>query len=173
MLPPSGSAACAGPPRLPSDHPPGERGLAARAALLRALALAGCRTQDPPAAGPPPDSPSGAIRPGEPIPYDTLAEHLGFNTRSRMQLMRLGGRVVRVRGPVGEVEPDGAGAVLHLGGARGSCVRAQFADAADLEGVRPGREVDVVGTLAFRGDHVLLEDARLGKDKAPRSRPAH
>jgi hypothetical protein len=174
------------PPPAPG-HPGGDRGLAVRAALLGALALAGCQGQDPPA-GPPPEPPSGPIRPGEPIPYATLAEHLRFNTKSRMQLMRLCGRVVHVHGPAWKIEPAGPGALLHLnsshqmpewvnreslGTARGSCVRAYFADPADLRGVREGREVDVVGRFAFRGDHVLLEEARLGKDKGTPSRPAH
>jgi len=164
MLPPSGSAACAGPPRLTSNHPGGGRAFAALTALVGALALAGCQEQGPPAAGPPPDPPSGPIRPGEPIPYATLAEHLTFNTKSRMQLMGLRGQVVQVRGPVGKVEPERAGATLHLGPAQGSRVRAQFAEATDLRGLREGQEVDVVGTFAFRGDYVLLEDARLGGD---------
>src|SRR5262245_27066398 len=153
--------------RLTSNRPAG--GLAALAACLGALALAGCPgptppAATPPAATPPADPPSGAIRPGEPIPYATLAEHLTFNTKSRMQLMGLHGQVVRVRGPVGKVEPERAGATLHLGSAQGSRVRAQFAEAADVRGVREGQEVDVVGTFAFRGDYVLLEGARLGGD---------
>ena len=127
----------------------------------------------PPAAGPPPDPPSGPIRPGEPIPYATLAEHLRFNTKSRMQLMRLGGLVVQVCGPVGKVEPDGPGALLHLGGERGSCVRAHFVDAADLQGVRKGQVMDVVGTFTFRGEYVLLEDASLRRGQRVPSRPAH
>jgi hypothetical protein len=156
--------------RLPSNHPAG--GLAALAACLGALALAGCQGPAPPAATPPADPPSGAIRPGALIPYATLAEHLTFNTKSRMQLMGLRGQVVQVRGPVGKVEPDDAGATLHLGAAQGSRVRAHFAEAADVRGVREGQEVDVVGTLAFRGDHVLLEGARLGGDDRTPPRPA-
>jgi hypothetical protein len=158
--------------RPTSDRPAGGRGLAALAACLGALALAGCQKQKPPAAWPPPDPPSGAIRLGEPIPYATLAEHLTFNTKSRMQLMGLHGQVVQVRGPVGKVEPDDTGATLHLGAAQGSRVRAHFAEAADLQGVREGQEVDVVGTFAFRGDYVLLEGARLGGDNRPPSRRA-
>jgi hypothetical protein len=158
--------------RLTTDRPRGGRGLAALAACLGALALAGCQQQEPPAATPPADPPSGAIRPGEPIPYATLAEHLTFNTKSRMQLMELRGQVVQVRGPVGKVEPDDTGASLHLGAAQGSRVRAHFADAADVQGVREGQEVDVVGTFAFRGDYVLLEGARLGGDNRTPSRRA-
>jgi hypothetical protein len=146
---------CPRPAPLPAPGPPGSQATTPEAS-----------------AASPPEPPSGPIRPGEPIPSATLAEHLRFNAKSRMQLMRLGGRVVQVRGPVGQVEPDGAGAVLHLGSARGSCVRARFADAADLKGVRRGREVEVVGTLAFRGDYVLLEDARLGGTRPhPHGRP--
>jgi hypothetical protein len=126
--------------------------------------LVGCQVQKPPVAGPPADPPSGPIRPGESIPYATLAEHLNFNTKSRTQLLWLQDSVVQVRGPVWKVEPAGAGATMHLGTARSSCVRAHFADAADVRDVRVGREVDVVGTFAFRGNHVLLEDARLAGD---------
>ena len=147
-------------------------GLFIWAAAVGALALAGCQPQAPPAAGAPSDPPSGPIRPGEPIPYATLAEHLTFNTKSRMQLMGLRGQVVQVRGPVGKVEPDDTGATLHLGAAQGSRVRAHFADAADVQGVREGQEVDVVGTFAFRGDYVLLEGARLGGDYRTPSRRA-
>src|SRR5262245_44435396 len=85
-------------PRLTSPHRRGGGARAARAALLVALALAGCQGQAPPPVVPPPDPPSGPLRPGEPIPYASLAEHLGFNTKSRMQLMRLNGRVIQVRG---------------------------------------------------------------------------
>jgi hypothetical protein len=153
--------------RLTSNRPAGGRGLAALAACLGALALAGCQRPPPPAATPPADPPSGAIRANEPIPYATLAEHLTFNTKSRVHLTGLTGRLVQVRGPVGKVEPERAGATLHLGAAQGSRVRAHFAEAADLHGVREGQEVDVVGTFAFRGDYVLLEGARLGGDNRP------
>jgi hypothetical protein len=157
--------------RLTGDRPAGGRGLAALAALLGALALAGCHQQEPPAATPPADPPSGAIRADEPIPYATLAEHLTFNTKSRVQLTGLIGRVVQVRGPVGKVEPDGADALVYLGSPQASRVRAHFTDTADLQGVHEGQEVDVVGTFAFRGDYVLLEGARLGGDDRPPSRP--
>jgi hypothetical protein len=158
--------------RLTGDRPAGGRALAALAACLGALALAGCQKQELPTAGPPPDPPSGPIRPGETIPYGTLTEHLTFNTKSRMQLMGLRGQLVQVRGPVGKVEPEGAGATLHLGAAEGSRVRANFAEAADVQGVHEGQEVEVVGTFAFCGDHVLLEGARLGGDNLPPSRPS-
>src|SRR5262249_58529553 len=143
-----------------------------RGALRGALARAGRQKEEPPAGGPPPAPPSEPIGPGEPIPYATLAEHLTFNTKSRMELMGVRGQVVRVRGPVGKVEPDGTGATLHLGAAQGSRVRAHLAEAADVQGIREGQEVDVVGTFAFRGDYVLLEDARLGGDPRPPSHPA-
>jgi hypothetical protein len=158
--------------RQTTDRPAGGRALAALAACLGAMALAGCQRPAPPAATPPADPPSGAIRANEPIPYATLAEHLTFNTKSRMQLMGLRGQVVRVRGPVGKVEPDDAGATLHLGAAQGSRVRAHFAGAAEVQGVREGQEADVVGTFAFRGDYVLLEGARLGGDNRTPPRPA-
>jgi hypothetical protein len=158
--------------RQATDRPAGGRALPVLATLLGALALAGCQQQEPPAATPPADPPSGAIRANEPIPYATLAEHLTFNTKSRVELTRLRGQVVQVRGSVSKVEPEGAGATLHLGAAQGSRVRAHFADAADLQGVHEGQEVDVVGMFAFRGDFVLLEGARLGGDDRPSSRPA-
>jgi hypothetical protein len=153
--------------RLTSNRPAAGRGLAALAACLGALALAGCQRPAPPAATPPADPPSGAIRANEPIPYATLAEHLTFNTKSRVQLTGLSGRVVQVRGPVGKVEPDGEGALVYLGPPQASRVRAHFTDAADLRDVGEGREVDVAGTFAFRGDYVLLEGTRLGGDNRP------
>jgi hypothetical protein len=118
---------------------------------------------------PPPDPPSGPLRPDAPIPYATLAEHLSFNTKSHMRLLRLRGQVLVVRGPVWKVEPDGAGAVLRLGTGQGSVVRALFADAADLKGVREGQEVQVAGTFAFRGADMILEGARL----VPWHEPSH
>jgi hypothetical protein len=140
--------------------------------LVCTLALAGCRGRAPSSATPPPDPPSGALRPDAPIPYATLAEHLSFNTRSHIRLLRLRGQVLVVRGPVWKVEPDGEGAVLHLGSPRGSVVRAHFAKATAVRGVLPGQEVDVVGTFAFRGDHVLLADARLAEGIAAGPAPA-
>jgi hypothetical protein len=90
-----------------------------------------------------------------------------------MCLLRLSGRVLQVRGPVWKVEPAGAGTMVHLGTERRSCVRAHFADGADLRDVREGRPVDLVGRCAFRGDHVLLEDARLSGDTRPPAPPAY
>jgi hypothetical protein len=139
-------------------------GLFIWAAAVGALALAGCQPQAPPAAGAPSDPPSGPIRPGEPIPYATLAEHLSFNTKSRTQLMSLRGQVVQVRGPVWKVQLADAGATLHFGSAQGSCVRAHICAAADVLDIREGQEVNVVGTFTFGGNQVLLENARLAGD---------
>src|SRR5262249_57678297 len=50
----------------------------------------------------------------------------------------------------------------------GRGVGGQGGGAGDGGGVHDGQEVDVVGTFAFRGDYVLLEDARLGRDNRPR-----
>jgi hypothetical protein len=162
-------------------HRPGRgRALYLLGACLGALALAGCQGEGPPAAGPPPDPPSGAIRPGEPIPYAVLAEHLSFNTKSRMGLMALSGRVVVVRGPVWKVEREGLRATLRLGTERGSVVRAHLADGSEADRIREGQEVHVTGTFAFRGTEVLLEDATLRKGRATPARspvaghrPAH
>jgi len=130
---------------------------------LGALALVGCFTRTPPAVTPPPDPPSGEIQPGGVIAYEQLAEHLRFNTKSRMGLLRLNGRVVEVRGPVGTVERGSAGVLLQLGSARGSDVRAHFPSAEGLQAVKEGQLVHVFGTFAFRGDYLLLEDASLGR----------
>jgi hypothetical protein len=126
-------------------------------ALLATLALTGCRERETPTVAPPPDPPSGEIRTDAPIPYDILAEHLRFNTKSRMRLAHLSGRVVQVHGPVYKVE----GTVLHLGTEQGSYVRANFPTSGAVKGLREGQEVDLAGTLAFRSDFVLLQDARL------------
>jgi hypothetical protein len=134
--------------------------------LVCALALAGCQGQAPSPATPPPAPPSGAIRPDTPIPYDTLVQHLTFNTKSRMQLLSLRGRVIRICGPVWRVERDSAGAVLRLGTGQGSWVRAHFARAGDLPEVRQRQEVDIAGTFAFQGKEVILEDAHLHKEEA-------
>src|SRR5262249_43518762 len=115
--------------RLTSDRPAIGRRLAPRPSPLGALALAGCQEPEPPAVTPPADPPLGLIRPGETIPYATLVEHLTFNTKSRMQLTALTGQRVRVRGPVGKVEPDGAGALVHLGTGQGSPPPAPLAGA--------------------------------------------
>jgi hypothetical protein len=77
-----------------------------------------------------------------------------------MQVLRLIGRVIQVRGPVWKVESDGDRTVLRLGTAQGSVVRAVFANACDLKDIREGQEVCVAGTFAFRGSDVILEDAR-------------
>ena len=127
--------------------------------LVCALVLTSCQRPAPSPVPPPPDPPSGEIRPESPIPYATLAEHLSFNTRSRMQVLRLIGRVIQVRGPVWKVESDGDHAILRLGTAQGSVVRAVFCNASELRDVREGQEVCVVGTFAFRGSDVILEDA--------------
>ncbi len=125
--------------------------------LLMALAVAGCRPEAPPGATPPPEPPSGEIRPDEPIPYDALVDHLRFNTRSRVQLLLLRGQAIQVHGPVWQVERVGEGGLLRLGTERGSYVRATFAHADDLAGLRPGQEIDMVGTFAFDGTNVLLD----------------
>jgi hypothetical protein len=93
-----------------------------------------------------------------------LAEHLGFNTKSRMSVMMLRGPVLQVYGPVWQIErSDGGGAVLWLGTGRDILVRANFASANDLEGLREDQEAQVIGTLDFRGSDVILEDAHLTK----------
>jgi hypothetical protein len=68
--------------------------------LLGVVALAGCQGQAPAPGKPPPDPPSGELRPNEPISYRLLAEHLGFNTKTRMGVMMLRGRLLQVYGPV-------------------------------------------------------------------------
>ena len=125
------------------------------------LAFSSCSADTPPTGKPPPDPPSGAIRPDEVIPYEQLEEHLGWNTPSRMRLYALVGRVISVRGPVWQIEQDGAGGVLRLGSARISVVQANFFDASDLQDVCPGQEVVVIGTFQFRGPGVILENAQL------------
>jgi hypothetical protein len=55
-----------------------------------------------------------------------------LNTKSRMRLLRLSGLVVQVRGPVSNVERAAKGTMVHLGTGQRSCVRAHFADSADL-----------------------------------------
>jgi hypothetical protein len=129
--------------------------------LFAALAVAGCQAEVPPAVEPPPDPPSGEFRPDEPIPYDTLVEHLRFNTKSRVQLLGLRGQVLRVRGPVWRVERDGEGGVLRMGTERGSYVRARFTCSDDLQDIRPGQDVDVVGVFAFDGTTILLDNPSL------------
>jgi hypothetical protein len=117
----------------------------------------GCQLREPSPIDPPPDPPSGEIRTDAPIPYDTLAQHLRFNTKSRMRLARLCGQVVQVHGTVYKVEDT----VIHLGTEKGSYVRANFPTTEAANGLREGQEVDLLGTLAFRGDYLLLQDARL------------
>jgi hypothetical protein len=95
-----------------------------------------------------------------------LAEHLSFNTKSRMQLLRLRGRVIQVHGPVWRAEQEGSSAVLWLGNDRRNVVRAHFACARDLQDVRKGQEVVVVGMFGFRGTEVTLEDASLGPSRS-------
>jgi hypothetical protein len=109
--------------------------------LLGTLSLAGCFATTPPTVKAPPEPPSGEIRLEEAIPYEQLAEHLSFNTKSRMRLAALVGRVIQVHGPVWQVEQDGATGVLRLGSERSSLVRANFADASDLRHVRLGQVV--------------------------------
>jgi hypothetical protein len=111
------------------------------------------------------DAPSAMIRPSEPIPYATLAIHLRFSTKSRMQLLRLQQQVVQVYGPVWQVEQHGKEALLHMGTAQESCVRAHFIDAGDVKSLREGQEVEVTGTFTFRGTHVLLENASLRREE--------
>jgi hypothetical protein len=123
--------------------------------------LAGCFANTPPTVKLPPDPPSGEIRLDEAIPYEQIAEHLSFNTKSHMRLFALVGRVIQVHGPVWKVEQNGASGVLRLGSEGRSVVRANFADASDLRDVRPGQEVDVIGTFQFPGTEVILKDARL------------
>jgi hypothetical protein len=139
----------------------GQRLLAPVIACLGALALVGCFTKAPPAVSPPPDPPSGEIQPDEVIAYEQLAEHLRFNTKSRMRLLALVGREIQVHGPVWQVEHDWTSDVLRLGSERASVVRANFANPGDLQGVCPGQEVDVIGALQFRSTEVILESARL------------
>src|SRR5262245_50621986 len=82
-------------PRRPGkNHSEGGPTMRLFCILLTAVALAGCQAEVPPAVNPPPDPPSGELRPDEPIPYDTLVEHLRFNTKSRMLLLRLRGRAI-------------------------------------------------------------------------------
>src|SRR5262249_51395835 len=116
-------------------------------ALLGTLAVIGCQLRESSPIGPPPDPPSGEIRTDAPISYDTLAEHLRFNPKSRMRLTRLCGRLVQVHGPVYKVEDT----VIHLGTEKGSYVRANFPTTEAANGLWEGQEVDLVGTLAFRG----------------------
>jgi hypothetical protein len=137
----------------------GDRIMRPLSVLVCTLALAACQRQEPSPVPPPPDPPSGEIRPEAPIPYATLAEHLSFNTKSRVQVLCLIGRVIEVRGPVWKVEREGDFTVLRLGTARGSVVRALFRNAGDLKDVREGQQVSVAGTFAFRGSDVILENA--------------
>jgi hypothetical protein len=143
-------------------RPDGGRVLGFLALLLSTLALAGCGSP-PRAAEPPPDPPSGEIRPDTLIPYETLVEHMHFNTKSHMKLFFLRGRVIQVHGPVWQVDVGESGATLWLGTVQGSEVRAEFSVAEALRDVRKGQEVDVVGTFEFRGAEVILDNASLKK----------
>jgi len=125
--------------------------------LFGALALAACRESTPSTVVPPPDPPSGEIHTDAPIPYETLVEHFHFNTKSRTLLRNLCGRVIQVHGPVWKVD----GLDLHLGSDNGSYVKAHCITPGDLKDVRQGHAVDVVGTLAWRGNFLLLEKACL------------
>ena len=127
--------------------------------FLGALALAACRESTPSAVAPPPDPPSGEIHTDAPILYETLVEHFHFNTKSRTLLCNLYGQVIQVHGPVWKVE----GLVLHLGSENGSYVKANCLTPGDLKDLRQGQVVDVVGTLAWRGNFLLLEEACLKK----------
>jgi hypothetical protein len=59
-------------------------------------------------------------------------------------------------GPVYKVEDT----VLYLGTEQGSYVRVNFPTTEAVNGLWEVQEVDLVGTLAFRWDHLLLQDAR-------------
>jgi hypothetical protein len=129
--------------------------------VFAALMSAGCRREAPSTQVPAHEPPCGTIKLGEPIPYAVLAEHAHFSTKSRVQLFRFQRQVVQVVGPVCKVESDGEGAILHLGTARDSCVRARFTDALVVKNLREGQEVVVTGTFTFSGKLVVLENAGL------------